>query len=59
MRRLDQNLLALLFALVGFALVGVSFSLTHLRISGTGFFIGTGVFSFLIALILLFKKPIQ
>jgi hypothetical protein len=50
-----QNLLALLFALVGFALVGVSFSLTYLRIEGTGFFIGTGLFSFVVAIFLLFK----
>jgi len=51
--------LALLFALVGFALIGVSFSLTYLRIDGTTFFIGAGLFSFVVAIVLLHTGPIK
>jgi len=57
--RTVQNLLALLFALVGFALIGVSFSLTYLRIDGTTFFIGAGLFSFVVAIVLLHTGPIK
>lgn len=59
MTRTVQNLLALLFALVGFALIGVSFSLTYLRIDGAGVFIGAGLFSNAIAIFLLFKKSTE
>ena len=54
-----QNLLAILFALVGLALEGVSFCVAYLRLSGEAVFISVGLFSFAIALFLVFESVLR
>lgn len=51
-----QNCLALLFVLVGFALSGIANITVYLKLTGATFFVGGALFSFAVAVYLIFRR---